>query len=81
MVIERGMWHGEGGFRAKLKMGQVGICLSCCKSHIWKYSKMEKTILTGCLLEKALYLHGRITWKPLGWKVRSPKGEQLSARF
>lgn len=29
VVMEGGMWHGEGGFRAKLNVGQAGIYLGC----------------------------------------------------
>lgn len=62
VAMDGGMWPGEGGFRAKFKMGQAGHYLRCwpvrATKHIRKYSKMEKTVLTN------VYREGFIpTWK------------------
>lgn len=51
VAMDGGSGLGREDSELNSKMGQAGHYLRCCPvratKHIWKYSKMEKTVLTG----------------------------------
>lgn len=61
-------------------MVQVGIYLSCYKSHTWKYSKIEKTILTGMSTREGIIPAWKDNLEAIGVESEVPQGGAVICR-